>query len=403
MSTSQQSAQNNTQTKNQIPIISNLTEDDSSVLKFRLSNVDTSIANGLRRIILAEIPTVVFRTSPHDKSLVKFEKNTSRLNNELIAQRLSCIPIHITDTDFPIENYQVEVDKKNDSDIIQFVTTEDFKIKDIKTGKYLTDAATKKIFPPNKITGDYIDFVRLRPRITDDIPGEQQKFTCKLDIGTANEDSAFNVVATCAYSATTDPIKINEAWTIKEAELKKTGLSKEALEFAKKDWFLLDAKRQIVPNSFDFIIETVGPFKNTDIVYKAIHVMINKLKKFKNTMQTQQEELITVSDTTIEHSYDITIPNEGYTLGKVIEYYLYSNHYEKGRLSYCGFKKPHPHIDNCLIRLGFKSKFNEEYFKSSGNEGYNPKNVVVTYFLLEVAEDAIETYTKIGDIFKMDE
>jgi DNA-directed RNA polymerase subunit L len=131
--------------------------------------------------------------------------------------------------------------------------------------------------------------------------------------------------------------------------------------------------------------------------------MINKLKKFKNTMQTRQEELITVSDTTIEHSYDITIPNEGYTLGKVIEYYLYSNHYEKGRLSYCGFKKPHPHIDNCLIRLGFKSKFNEDYFKSFGSQSYNPKNIVVTYFLLEVAEDAIETYTKIGDIFKMDE
>jgi len=381
------------QSEKQVPIISELTKDDASTLKFRLSNVDTSIANGLRRIILAEIPTVVFRTSPYEKSLVKFDKNTSRLNNELIAQRLSCIPIHITDTDFPIENYQVEVEKKNDTDIIQFVTTEDFKIKDIKTNKYLTDAATKKIFPSNKLTGDYIDFVRLRPRISDNIPGEQLKLTCKLDIGTSQEDSAFNVVATCAYSATTDPIKINAAWSIKESELKKTGLSKEALDFAKKDWFLLDAKRQIIPNSFDFIIETVGPFKNTDIVYKAINVMIAKLKKFQNTMQTQQEELVTVSDTTIENSYDITIPNEGYTLGKVIEYYLYTNHYEKGRLTYCGFKKPHPHIDNCLIRLGFKAKFKEEY---------NPKNMVVTY-LVEAAEDAIETYTKIGDIFKTDE
>jgi len=395
MSQSQQSQNdpNSQLLQKQNPTISNLSEDDASILKFRLSNVDTSIANGLRRIILAEIPTIVFRTSPHDKSLVKYDKNTSRLNNELISQRLSCIPIHITDTDFPIENYRVEIDKKNDSDIIQFVTTEDFKIKDVKTGKYLTDAATKKIFPPNKLTGDYIDFVRLRPRISDDIPGEQLKFTCKFDIGISQEDSAFNVAATCAYSATTDPIKMNEVWTIKEAELKKTGVSKEALDFAKKDWFLLDAKRLIIPNSFDFIIESVGPFKNTDIVYKAIHVMINKLKKFQNTMQTQQEELVTVSDTTIEHSYDITIPNEGYTLGKVIEYYLYSNHYEKGALTYCGFKKLHPHIDNCLIRLGFKAKFKDEH---------NPKNIVVT-FLVEAAEDAIEAYTKIGDIFKIDE
>jgi DNA-directed RNA polymerase II subunit RPB3 len=375
-------------------MISNLTTEDSPFLKFRLSDVDTSIANGLRRIIVAEIPTVVFRTSPYEKSLVTFIKNTTRLNNELIAQRLSCIPIHISDTDFPIENYQVEVEKKNDSDSIQFVTTQDFKIKDIQTGTYLTDKATKTIFPPNKITGDYIDFVRLRPRISDDIPGEELKFTCKFDIGTSQQDSAFNVAATCSYSATTDPIKINEAWTKKEVELKNEGLTKEDIEFAKKDWMILDAKRNIVPNSFEFIIETVGPFSNMSIIYKAVNVMIAKLKNFQNIIQTRQEELIIVSDTTIENSYDITLPNEGYTIGKVIEYYLYSVHYEKGgSLTYCGFKKPHPHIDQSLIRVGFKEKFKADY---------NPKNVVVTY-LVEAAETAIEAYKKIGESFISDE
>ena len=81
------------------PVVSNLTEENSH-LKFRLSNINVSLANGLRRIVLSEIPTIVFRTTPHDKSKAKIQVNTTRMNNELIKQRLSCIPIHIQQTDF---------------------------------------------------------------------------------------------------------------------------------------------------------------------------------------------------------------------------------------------------------------------------------------------------------------
>ena len=78
------------------PRISDLSQ-DTNYMEFKLSGVNVSIANALRRIILSEIPTVVFRTSPHERNLVNFEINTSRMNNELIKQRLSCIPIHIND------------------------------------------------------------------------------------------------------------------------------------------------------------------------------------------------------------------------------------------------------------------------------------------------------------------
>ena len=63
-------------------------------LTFNLSGVDVSVANAIRRIILSEIETVVFRTAPYARSLANIKTNTTRLNNELIKQRLSCIPIH---------------------------------------------------------------------------------------------------------------------------------------------------------------------------------------------------------------------------------------------------------------------------------------------------------------------
>ncbi len=338
------------------PKISNLTEEDG-ILSFRLSGVNVSLANGLRRIILSEIPTIVFRTAPHDKNRVDIEINTTRMNNELIKQRISCVPIHITDTEFPLEDYVVEVDKQNDGDAIDYVTTGEFRVRNVKTDSYLTEAATRKMFPADPITGDFIELVRLRPRLSESIGGEHFKMTARFDIGMAKQDAAFNVVSTCSYAASPDPIKINEVWTEKEKVLKASGESVEDIAIIRADWLLLEAKRYTIPETFDFVVESVGPFDNNSIVWKAANVMIDKLQKLATDISAE-DLMVAVSDSTIENSYDITLENEDYTLGKVVEYVLYSSHYAglqgtDKALSYCGFRKPHPHIPKSVIRLGF--------------------------------------------------
>ena len=229
------------------PAISNLSEEDET-LRFTLSNINVSLANGIRRIILAEIPTLVFRTTPYTENKSTIYSNTSRLNNELVKQRLSCIPIHISDTDFPFQDYIVEIKVQNDSDTIRYVTTKDFKIKNIKTDTYLSEPETRTVFPPDTITGDYISVVRLRPRLSESIPGEEIHMECLLDIGTAKQDSAFNVVSTCTYGYTPDPVKINEIWNEKSKEMKENGNSAEEIEYARKDWLLLEAKRYYKPD-----------------------------------------------------------------------------------------------------------------------------------------------------------
>ena len=340
------------------PNISNLS-DENGILRFTLSDINVSLANALRRIILSEIPTIVFRTTPHDKNKSTIFTNTSRLNNELIKQRLSCIPIHISDTDFPYEDYIVQINVKNDTNIIKYVTTKDFKIKNIKNDTYLSEAQTREIFPPDFISGDYINFVRLRPQLSDTIPGEELNMECLFDIGTAKQDSAFNIVSTCAYGYTPDAVKINEVWTEKAREMKSNGMNNEEIEYSRKDWLLLEAKRYYKPDSFDFIIETVGQFKNISIIQKAANIMKQKLKTFSSVLQSNIS-IITPSDTTIENSYDIKLENEDYTLGKVLEFILYQKHFNRNetsgsdnKLSFCGFRKAHPHDDWSTIRLGF--------------------------------------------------
>lgn len=338
------------------PVITELTEEDN-YLKFKIAGVNVSIANALRRIILSEIETFVFRTTPYNENKVNFKINTTRLNNELLKQRISCIPIHITDMDFPKEDYIVELDVINNTDTIIYVTSKDFKIKNIKIDKYLSDEETRKIFPPDPITGYFIDITRLRPKISDEIGGEHLKLIAMLDIGTAKENSSFNIVSTCSYGATLDDIKKNEAWTKKFKELKASG--EKDIESIKQDWDLLEAKRYIKEDSFNFIVETIGQMSNMIIVSKAADVMLKKLRIFLEIIQTQ-ENVITPTNTTIPHSFDILLEGEDYTLGKVIEYVLYTKHYNNNPgssnlLTYCGFRKPHPHIDKSYIRLGFTS------------------------------------------------
>jgi hypothetical protein len=186
------------------PVLDTFDTDDDS-FGFTLSGVNVSIANGLRRTILSEIPIMVFRTSPNEKNKCNIIANTSRLNNEIIKQRLSCIPIHIKDIEeFPIKNYLLEVNVENNTDTIMFVTTENFVIKDLVTGKPLPQDQIREIFPVDDITGYFIDFVRLRPRISDELPGERIHLTCEFDIGNAKEDGMFNVVSTCSYGFTGD-------------------------------------------------------------------------------------------------------------------------------------------------------------------------------------------------------
>ena len=133
-------------------------EEKDGILSFEINRCNISIVNALRRTLLSKIDTIVFDTTKEDT--VVFLENSTYLNNEILKQRLGCIPIYLTDLNIELENYQLEVDEKNDGKDEINITTEHFKILNLKTQTYLSKDHLKKIFPPNPITGDYILFAK---------------------------------------------------------------------------------------------------------------------------------------------------------------------------------------------------------------------------------------------------
>tara|TARA_Y100000992_G_scaffold302429_1_gene276532 strand:+ start:7554 stop:8666 length:1113 start_codon:yes stop_codon:yes gene_type:complete len=349
-----------------------ITSEDSDILKFEINNTSVSIVNGLRRILLANIPTVVFKTTPYTSNKCDILINTTRLNNEILKQRLSCIPIHITDLSLPLEQYLVKVDKKNDSNNIEFVTTEDFKIINTVTNKEISESEKEKIFPKNSMTQQYIDFCRLRPKLSNNMDGEHLKFSAVMELGTAAENGMYNAVSKASFGNTIDSERAALAWAEKEKELQSTGNTPEIIEYERKNWYLLEAQRYYKSNSFDFVIETVGVFKNRALVKKACDVIILKLLDVLRLLEEGDLRIIN-SNCTIVNCFDIILENEDFTLGKVIEYILYILHYEGDTtLSFLGFRKAHPHDTQSYLRMAFHDKVSgdlrlvvQEYIKNA--------------------------------------
>jgi len=369
--------------------------EDQDVLKFTLHNIEVCFANAIRRTILSDIPTIVIRSETHDINQCNIKVNTSRLHNEILKQRISCIPIHSTllrDNEskkaLPT-NYSLVVDVENTTDNILYVTTEDFRLRDNSNGDILSKDAMDKLFPglfpKNTLTQSYIDLVRLRPKVGNDIPGEHFSMVAEFSVATAKDNSMFNVVSKCAYGNTMDSTKASSAWDAQEEKLRKDGESEGDIKFQKDNFRILDAQRHYEKNSFDFVIQTLGVYDNKDLVRKSCAVIQNKLIDLVQIIDNAEMPIFT-GETTMENCFDIHLENEDYTIGKILEYMIYTKFYQgDNSLNFCGFKKFHPHDSKSVIRVAFMKKTDK---------------TVVNRYLREACVDAQQVCKDIYQLFK---
>lgn len=369
--------------------------EEGDVLNFTLQGLHVSLSNAIRRTLLTDIPVLAIRTETYETNQCQIDVNTGRLHNEIIKQRLSSIPIHSKkfhdDEDGKAlpGNYQLALHVKNDSQNVRYITTEDFHIKEKDADKILSRDQQQilfpDLFPKDPYTQCYIDFARLRPKLGEGLAGEEIKLTADFSMATAKENSMFNVVSKCSYGNSPDQAKANQVWDAQERKLKDEGQTNQEIKFQKQNFFLLDAQRHYLENSFDFVIQTLGIYDNRELIRKACIVLQNKFIDF---IQNLDADMVAIhfSETTMENCYDIVLENEDYTMGKCMEYMIYTKFYEGTKiLNFCGFKKFHPHDNDSKLRMGFEKKADKTSVKKC---------------LREACVDIQEVFKKIFALFK---
>ena len=88
----------------------------------------------------------------------------------------------------------------------------------------------------------------------------------------------------------------------------------------------------------------------------------------------------------MENCYDITLVNEDYTIGNILNYELYSIFYSDLKIiDYVGFKKFHPHDTDSILRISLIDK----------TKGISTIKTIV----ISVIDDALEIFTNIRKLF----
>ena len=326
---------------------------------FRIKPIHVTVANTLRRQILASVPTVGFKTEPPEASDVIIETNTTALVNEMISHRIGMIPINIVDpSSFDPKDYEFRINIENIGTEARNVTASDFTV--IKFGPDSSETVlnTNDFFPPDPITKGTAIITTLRPQYNADSPSEKLVIRAKPTIGTGRQNMRYSCVSQCSYEYTIDDnVKRQNSMFLSWLAVSKkvedpNAVTPERLGELKREFNCLEIQRCFLENEkgepYDFIfhIESVGIFSVPTIIDRGLQACEDLVTPYIN-MDTDLPSSVSVvkSVRRMENGLEFTFTNEDHTLGNLLQTLLVNRHIEgseEPRITYAGYKVPHP-------------------------------------------------------------
>jgi DNA-directed RNA polymerase subunit L len=331
-----------------MPTFQNYNYDEpSGCSSFEINNIDLAIINGIRRVILTDIPItgIIGEKLENDDPSVDIVINNGALHNEIIIHRIGLIPICLKEEE--IDNYKdnsihIELNVKNTTNKTLDVLTSD--ITATRNSVNIDKKELADIFPANKISGNHILITRLRT-------GEHLHFKAKVVKRTGRDNASFNPVSLSNFSYIQDP---------KEADKKTNLLDKERSYYKNKYG---DAVR------FKFDIESInhniGP---KYLVSKSLDIIINKLEVLRRELNNTDASAASAATKVkiqqfqdIAGTYEFIIEDEDDTLGNIIQSHIH-NHFirennkykDKISCTYIGYICPHPLKSLMILRISLE-------------------------------------------------
>lgn len=331
--------------------------------KYRFDDINLSIINSIRRIILSEIPNVAFNFNPYNRDVndINIIQNTTVLNNEFLGHRLSMIPInlpveYIENFSKKADKYKYVIKKKNTTNDIINVTTEDIIIYD-ENNNELSKEERDVIFPRNQQTNDYILINRLKPDKYDVQNGEEMNVEMSSTLDIAKTHARWSPVSTCTFINTIDDDLAKDKLEELLSNIEST--NKSEIRKAKNLFESIEKYRMFKKNkfnepcSFDFEIESECNMTPKYLLVKSLDILISKLR---HIISEPNKYTIDILDED-SNMYSITFNNENHTFANLYQNLVYNNMVRKtNELKYIGYFCPHPLEERVIFKIVFNNK-----------------------------------------------
>ena len=295
-------------------------------LDAELKNVPVAFVNGLRRILLSEIPTVVV-------SNIQILENTTSMTHEMIRHRVEMLPVNVrADEVAVIRDTQLELRTAAEKEPRE-VTTDDFAAVGPRGEILLRD---RDLETP-------LLFIQLKP-------GESIHIKATLSV-LATKGSQV-CVSTFKNHIDPDVAKIDRDTFVSQAGEDPVAQREAAQMF---DSFHIQRSfhrnKEGRPDWFDLSVESIGITPAVDLFKKAVEVFQEKINEFAKIPVLREEE----------GWFRMEVPGETHTLGALVQEVLYLSQLTEFVSADIG----HPLVPMLVVRFNTKTSAPEavvEYF-----------------------------------------
>ena len=303
-------------------------------LDVEFKHVPVAFVNGLRRILLSEIPTVVVRD-------VQIVDNSTKMIHEMLRHRVEMLPINVKP-----EEAAVIRDTKIE---LRFLppATPDLTRKeavDVTTDDFVVDGPRKNVILKDRDLDKPLFFMNLKP---------SESIHVKATLAVETKGASQVCVATFKNHIDMEKAKLDKDTYVATAGDDETARAELAKIFdnfeIQRSYSVDDAGR---PFWFDFAVESIGVIPAKDLLGRAAAIFKKKIEDWCNIPLLHEGD----------NWYSIETEEEGHTIGALAQILIYNQ-----KVNYVSYRIVHPLLPKMIVRFNTKTepekviaKFKEE-------------------------------------------
>ena len=343
---------------------------DSKTITFTINPTDVAYANTLRRMILSGVQTVAFRSDMDDKgrtTSVKIISNSTPMTNEMLADRIGMLPITIRNPHrWNSDRFHFKLAVSNPNPEPMDVTADMLQVFEVKkdgTEVPIKDG-NRNFFHPDELTGETALLAILKGKRAGQ-QAEEIILEATATTGYGREHARFIPVSQCAYRYTRDKDEGRREGMFKNwlAKSKKETRDPEKIEADKlaafrREYSTMEVDRCYLqddndePYSFDFTVESIGTMDPELIVQRALQSAITMCAKYTSIHEALPQDMRKAPADARMEGFDFTFLGQDHTLGNLLQSYIDLNLLDGTKVTYVGYKIPHPLRDEMVLRIG---------------------------------------------------